>query len=138
MNKYTDAAFEVNLPCTKKAVLWILCHRADKDGVSWPSYGSIAKYAGIHRTTAMSAVKSLMKDGFVFKAGTKLRPGSGNDGYLNLFRVSRKAMVAAKIKNRKDDLKEFQEAAAKAVEAESAKEGSETEEIDFVLDDVEL
>jgi len=81
-NKYTDAAFAViGLKPMEKLVLWVVCQRTDNaNGTCFPSYARIADDAGIHRVTAIAAVKRLI--------ALKLVSLVGHHGDANLYRVS--------------------------------------------------
>lgn len=85
-NKFTDAAFKAQgIPGTEKLVLWVLCHRANNaTGECFPSYARIAQDAGISRSCALRAVRSLIGRGVVCKVSTH---GYKNGGDTNVFQV---------------------------------------------------
>jgi hypothetical protein len=85
-NKYTDAAFAVRgLKPMQKLVLWVVCQRTDNaDGTCYPSHTRIAEDAGIHRITAMDAMKELISRGLVAVVG---RHGGANRYQVSLSKM---------------------------------------------------
>ncbi len=55
----------LQLPATHKAVLWALCSRSDKDGECYPSLTTLARDAGLGRSTLCRVLAMLEADNLV-------------------------------------------------------------------------
>ena len=73
-----------------KAILVVLCCRADKDGWAWPGVNRIAHDAGISRRTVQRHLPELEKSGELFVLRKKPKKEEGtwkNSDRVNLYRV---------------------------------------------------
>jgi hypothetical protein len=96
-NKFTDATFNAELPMLEKSVLYVLAYRSNNDtGECWTSYNSIARYAGIARSSAEKGVKALLDRGLISIVGKReVRAGKQVNIYkLNLEKIHALAITA--------------------------------------------
>ncbi|CAH0531860.1 hypothetical protein CTH30272_04108 [Allocatenococcus thiocycli] len=64
--KMTSLVLEsLSLKPTNRCVMICLADFSDDDGVSWPSYSTIARKSGISESTAKRAIKALAQDGWI-------------------------------------------------------------------------
>lgn len=62
-----NAILESDRTTIEKAVYWTLCYFADQEGFCFPSYATIAKMASCSKRSAISAIESLEKYGWLTK-----------------------------------------------------------------------
>ena len=85
-NQAINRAIDCDLRGSVKSVLIVLANRANKDGECFPSLSTIARDAGIARSTAQEAIKKLEGLGLIKK---RQRKSSRNDGWRStLYRLS--------------------------------------------------